>query len=85
MPDSLEKTVHIQYFAVLREQRGRGEETLRTRAQTARELYGELQKQYPFRLSIDFLRVAVNEQFSDWSARLNSGDRVVFLPPVSGG
>ena len=85
MLNSPEKTVHIQYFAVLRGQRGRSEETVRTRAQTARELYGELQKQYQFGLSIDLLRVAINEQFSDWQALLNSGDRVVFLPPVSGG
>ncbi|MBI5150448.1 MAG: MoaD/ThiS family protein [Candidatus Omnitrophica bacterium] len=85
MPESPEKTVHVQYFAVLREERGRDEETLRTRARTARELYGELQRQYQFKLSSDSLRVAVNEQFSDWQSRLNSGDRVVFLPPVSGG
>ncbi|MBI5415457.1 MAG: MoaD/ThiS family protein [Candidatus Omnitrophica bacterium] len=85
MSDSPEKTVHVQYFAVLREERGRGEETVRTRARTARELYGELQRQYQFKLSDDLLRVAINEQFSDWQARLDSGDRVVFLPPVSGG
>jgi len=31
------------------------------------------------------LKVAVNEQFSDWSHLLRDGDTVVFIPPVAGG
>jgi molybdopterin converting factor small subunit len=31
------------------------------------------------------LRVAVNEEFVDWSRPLESGDRIVFIPPVAGG
>jgi len=31
------------------------------------------------------LRVAVNEEFSDWQRPLEDGDRVVFIPPVAGG
>jgi molybdopterin converting factor small subunit len=36
-------------------------------------------------LSPEFLRVAVNDEFGDWRARLSDGDTVVFLPPVAGG
>jgi molybdopterin converting factor small subunit len=31
------------------------------------------------------LRVAVNDEFCEWSAPLQPGDRVVFIPPVAGG
>ncbi len=31
------------------------------------------------------LAVAVNEEYADWRAELHAGDRVAFIPPVSGG
>ena len=81
----MEKTVHVHYFAVLREQRGQDEETLRTDARTPQELYARLKKDHQFTLSDQLLRVAVNEQFAHWQVELKTGDRLVFLPPVSGG
>ena len=81
----MEKAIHVQYFALLREQRGQSEETLQTGAQTPRELYGQLKKDYRFTLPEQSLRVSINEQFADWQTALKSGDRLVFLPPVSGG
>ncbi len=78
-------TIHLQYFALLREQRGQSGETLRTSAQTPGELYAQLKKDYRFTLPEQSVRVSINEQFADWQAELKSGDRVVFLPPVSGG
>ena len=80
-----EKTIHIQYFALFREQRGQSEETIQTGAQTPRELYVRLKKDYRFTLPEQLVRVSINEQFADWQTALRSGDRVVFLPPVSGG
>jgi len=80
-----EKAIHIQYFALLREQRGESEETLCTQAQTPREVYDQLQKSHRFTLPQRSLRVSVNECFADWQTELRSGDRLVFLPPVSGG
>ena len=32
-----------------------------------------------------YLRVAVNQEYSSTSQRLNDGDEVVFIPPVAGG
>lgn len=75
----------IQYYALMREQAGRSEETLETSASTPDELYRELAARYGFTLSRDQLKVAVNSEFSDWSRRLNIGDAVVFIPPVAGG
>jgi molybdopterin-guanine dinucleotide biosynthesis protein A len=79
------RRVTVQYFALLREQAGRGSETLETRACTPRELYGELARRYPFSLDAAQLRVAINSEFGDWSAVLRDGDAVVFIPPVAGG
>lgn len=82
---SHEKRIKVQYFAILREQAGRSEETLSTRAQTPRDVYEELRLRYPFSLAPEMLRVAVNSEFSDWSRPLAEGDAVVFIPPVAGG
>jgi len=80
-----ELTIRVQYYALLREQAGRSDETLTTGARDARELYAELSQRYPFTLSADELRVAINAEFGDWSQPLNAGDAVVFIPPVAGG
>jgi molybdopterin converting factor small subunit len=79
------KTIHIQYYALLREERGISEETIDTTAPTARALYQELKTRYHFRLNIDRLKVAVNDEFKDWGTPLKSEDRIVFIPPVAGG
>jgi molybdopterin converting factor subunit 1 len=79
------KTVRIQYYAILREQAGRSEETLDTSAGTAAELYAELRQRHPFQLTSAQLKVALNSEFSDWHTPLKHGDTVVFIPPVAGG
>ena len=80
-----ELTIRVQYYALLREQAGRSDETLTTGARDARELYAELSRRYPFTLPTDMLRVAINAEFGDWSQPLKAGDAVVFIPPVAGG
>jgi MoaD family protein len=75
----------IQYFALLREQAGRSIETLETLAATPADLYAELNARYGFTLAQERLKVAVNNDFADWSRRLVAGDSVVFIPPVAGG
>jgi len=79
------KTIHLQYFAVLRELAGRSHETVQTDAASAGQLYGELLDRYEFKLGQDDLRVVVNEAFGEWTTTLNDGDEIVFLPPVAGG
>ena len=77
--------LQIQYFALLREQRGLSDETLETTAETPTELYEELGAKYEFTLSADRVRAAVNGEFVRADALLKSGDTVVFIPPVAGG
>jgi molybdopterin-guanine dinucleotide biosynthesis protein A len=79
------KTLRVQYYAILREQAGRSEETLDTSAATPAELYAELRKRHPFQLGAEQLKVALNSEFADWQTSLKHGDTVVFIPPVAGG
>jgi molybdenum cofactor guanylyltransferase len=79
------KTLRVQYYAILREQAGRSEETLDTSAETPAELYAELRARHPFQLTPAQLKVALNSEFSDWETPLKHGDTVVFIPPVAGG
>ena len=79
------KSVHIYYYAALREERGINEEVLETNVSTALQLYNELKKQFHFKLSTDILRVAINDEFVDWQTKLKNKDSIVFIPPVAGG
>jgi molybdopterin-guanine dinucleotide biosynthesis protein A len=82
---STPRGVQVQYFALLREQAGRSAEKVSTRARDARELYEELRIARGLTLRPEQLRVAINEEFAEWSQALVEGDSVVFLPPVAGG
>lgn len=75
----------LQYFAVLREQARCREEQVVSSATTPDALYAEVRTRHGFHLEPAFLRVAVNDEFADWHATLQDGDRVVFIPPVAGG
>jgi molybdopterin-guanine dinucleotide biosynthesis protein A len=85
LDDSAPMQLKIQYYALMREQAGRSEETLETSAATPADLYAELAARYGFTLSREQLKVAVNSEFSDWSRKLAANDAVVFIPPVAGG
>lgn len=85
LDNSAPMQLKIQYYALMREQAGRSEETLETSAATPADLYTELAARYGFTLSREQLKVAVNSEFSDWSRKLAANDAVVFIPPVAGG
>ena len=77
--------VSIQYFAILREQRGLSDEKLATTAATPAALYDELRARHGFTLPGDRVRAAVNDAFVASTSELRDGDRIVFIPPVAGG
>ncbi|MDO8543183.1 MAG: MoaD/ThiS family protein [Opitutaceae bacterium] len=78
-------TLYVQYFAILREQRGLDAEKLTTAADSPTALYEELRARHGFTLPADRVRAAVNEEFVPANATLHDGDRIVFIPPVAGG
>jgi molybdopterin converting factor subunit 1 len=79
------KNLTVQYFAILREQRGLTSEKLATSAGSPSALYEELRARHDFTLPADRVRAAVNDEFVGGDAPLRDGDRVVFIPPVAGG
>ena len=58
------KTLHVRYFAILREQRGVSEEKLQTAAPDAATLYTELAAAHNFTLPVNRLRAAINGDFA---------------------
>ena len=77
--------VHVEYFALFREQAGRAEETVETGAADPGQLYAELAERHGLTIEPARLKVAVNDRFVGWDVALTDGDRVVFIPPVAGG
>ncbi|MFW2405837.1 MAG: MoaD/ThiS family protein [Gammaproteobacteria bacterium] len=77
-------SIRVEYFAILREKVGKSAEDLETRAETAGDLFDELAVRHGFSNRAS-MKVAINDEFSDWSASLTDGDSVVFIPPVAGG
>lgn len=80
-----EKTLHLQYFAQLKDIVGCDEETVTTSFSTASGLYEELRTRYPFPYKQKQLMLAINDEFMPWETPLQEGDNVVFMPPVAGG
>jgi len=79
------KRINIQYYALLREERGAPSETWETAAVTPQELYEELRRKYGFTLDAHRLSVAVNDEFAKWDRQIADNDKIVFVPPVAGG
>jgi len=79
------KTVRVHYFAALRQERGCADESVETLARSPLELFVELRARHGLSLSEESLRVAVNDEFGQWSETLADGDSVAFIPPVAGG
>ena len=81
----MKKKIHVEYYAILRDQRGIDKESVETDAKTAKEFYGELKRKHHFTLGIERLQLAINDEFCDWTTSLKSGDQIIFIPPVAGG
>jgi len=78
------KKFNIQYFAILRECAGIDSEVVESNVATPAELFVELTRRYDFP-DMATVKVAINDEFGDWQAKLQDGDSVVFIPPVAGG
>ena len=77
--------IQIEYFALFREMAGCGQELVETKAVDALALYEEVRERHAFTLEPGRIKVAINDEFSDWDTALVDGDRIVFIPPVAGG
>ncbi len=79
----------VLYFAWVRERVGLPKERVETGAATVRELVAELKAREP-RYEAAFadegaLRVAVDQELTDFDASLAGAREVAFFPPMTGG
>lgn len=79
----------VLYFAWVRERIGHPKDRVETRAMTVRELVDELRQRedrYEAAFAdLDALRVAVDQELSDFDAPLTGVREVAFFPPMTGG
>jgi molybdopterin converting factor subunit 1 len=80
------RSLHVRFFAILREQAGCATFEASSAVADASQLYAELQQRFPgLVFPAHLLRVSVNERYVDMGTALSAGDRVVFIPPIAGG
>lgn len=81
--------IDILYFAWVRERIGLPRERLETRAVTVADLVAELsarEERYAMAFAdLSSLRVALDQELSDFSAPLTGVREVAFFPPMTGG
>ena len=79
----------VLYFAWVRERIGLPREQVDTEAATVADLVAELcarEERYAAAFSdLTALRVAVDQELSDFGASLKGGREVAFFPPMTGG
>ena len=81
--------IDVLYFAWVRERIGRPKERIETTAVTVNDLIEELRSRED-RYAVAFadlraLRVALDQELSDFSAPLTGVREVAFFPPMTGG
>ncbi len=79
----------VLYFAWVRERIGYPKDRVETAAQTVRDLVNELiekEERYALAFSdLSALRVAVDQELTDFDASLSGAREVAFFPPMTGG
>jgi sulfur-carrier protein len=79
----------VRYFAWLRERVGQGAETIETTATTVAELIEDLKARDEGHAAafadIKAVRVALDQDLSDFAAPLKGVREVAFFPPMTGG
>ena len=61
------------------------EESVEVDANTARDLFAELQHRHGSNEPSGHCKVAINDEMADWDDSVSDGDTVLLFPPVAGG
>lgn len=78
--------VTVLYFASLADQANKDQERLEFDTPIdLTTLYQWVSDKYQFSHLPSQLRVAINDNFVDWSQPINDNDSIAFIPPVAGG
>lgn len=83
MHQTIEITVH--YFAKLRDLTNKEKESIKIAIEsTPKDIYKQLDEMYGLPNSPN-LKIAINDSFASWESELQDKDKLVFIPPVTGG
>lgn len=74
----------ILFFAHLRDEAGVESATMNAAGKTVAELKAMVAKEYNIQ-KLETAMTAINEEFAANDDRINEGDIIAFIPPVSGG
>jgi molybdopterin converting factor small subunit len=77
--------VRIEYYALFKACAGKPAEEAEAAGGDPARLYDALRRRYKFPLHRSLVHLAVNDAWASWESPLRAGDRIVFIPPVSGG
>jgi len=83
MHQTIEITVH--YFAKLRDLTNKEKESIEIAMEsTPKDIYKQLNEMYGLPDNPNF-KIAINDSFASWESELQDKDKLVFIPPVTGG
>ena len=83
MHQTIEITVH--YFAKLRDLTNKEKESIKIAIEsTPKDIYKTIEKKYGLSNTPN-LKIAINDTFASWESELQDKDKLVFIPPVTGG
>jgi MoaE-MoaD fusion protein len=80
--------ITVKLFAILKDKAGKSELEITNSPATVSDLLQQIRQEYPALsdiLSRGSVLIAINQEFAGPNARLNDGDEVALMPPVSGG
>ena len=81
--------IDVLYFAWVRERIGLPRETVETKANTVTELVAELrarEERYDLAFAdLSSLRVALDQELTDFDAPISGVKEIAFFPPMTGG
>ncbi|MEM0966273.1 MAG: MoaD/ThiS family protein [Verrucomicrobiota bacterium] len=77
--------VTVLYFAQLADLAEKQSEELTIGYSSPEQLFKELKETYGFANEFRQIQVAINDRLSSHDISLKEGDRIAFLPPMSGG
>ncbi len=79
------KTLTVRYFAMFRENAGKGEEVVHLEADTAADVFNQLRDRHASSEPLGHCKVAINDEMVSWDNPVADGDVVLLFPPVAGG
>lgn len=81
----MKKQITVRYFAGFREHAGTSAETISLTADTARDVFMQVQHRHGSAEPLGHCKVAINDEMADWDAHVSDGDTILLFPPVAGG